>query len=128
MLKLFIVDNSELIIDRLVKALSEIDEIRIIGIATNAAIAPDYIFKSNPDIVILDIHMPGGNGIDILKKLKSNTPRIKVIMLTNYPEKDYKKICSKIGADYFFDKSIEFENVVEICRELAKKENGIVKV
>lgn len=122
MLKLFIVDNSELIVDRLVKVLSEIDGIKIIGVANSAKIASEYIFKSNPDVVILDIHMPDGNGIDILKKIKQEIKRIKVIMLTNYPENDYRKICNGIGADYFFDKSIEFENVVEVCRKLSEKE------
>lgn len=128
MLKLFIVDNSELIVDRLVKVLSEIEEIKIIGIANNAKIAPEYIFKSNPDIVILDIHMPDGNGIDILKKIKQESKKTKVIMLTNYPENDYRKICTEIGAEYFFDKSIEFENVVDVCRELSEKEKRKIKV
>lgn len=117
-LKLFIVDNSMLIVVRLINILSEIENIKIIGVANNATKAVEYIFKSNPDVVILDIHMPDGNGIDILKQIKKEKPSIKVLMLTNYPESDYKKICMKEGADYFLDKSIEFEKVIDICKNL----------
>ncbi len=117
-LKLFIVDNSMLIVVRLINILSEIENIKIIGVANNATKAVEYILKSNPDVVILDIHMPDGNGIDILKQIKKEKPSIKVLMLTNYPESDYKKICMKEGADYFLDKSIEFEKVIDICKNL----------
>ena len=117
-LKLFIVDNSMLIVVRLINILSEIENIKIIGVANNATKAVEYILKSSPDVVILDIHMPDGNGIDILKQIKKEKPSIKVLMLTNYPESDYKKICMKEGADYFLDKSIEFEKVIDICKNL----------
>lgn len=117
-LKLFIVDNSMLIVVRLINILSEIENIKIIGVANNATKAVEYILKSSPDVVIMDIHMPDGNGIDILKQIKKEKPSIKVLMLTNYPESDYKKICMKEGADYFLDKSIEFEKVIDICKNL----------
>jgi YesN/AraC family two-component response regulator len=124
MLKLFIVDNSELIVDRLIKALSDIKQIKIVGTANSALFAAEYIHKSNPDIVILDIHMPDGNGIDLLKQIKKESPHSAVIMLTNYPETDYKKICMEEGADFFLDKSIDFEKVIEICNDFVKQKNN----
>jgi DNA-binding NarL/FixJ family response regulator len=122
-LKLFIVDDSIPIVERLTNILSGIDNLKIVGLATNATKAVEYILKSNPDVLILDIHMPDGNGIDILKQIKKERPSIIVVMLTNYPESDYKKICKKEGADYFLDKSIEFEKIVDICRNLVLQRN-----
>ena len=118
-LKIFIVDDSIPIVMRLFNILSEIESIKIIGIANSASKALEYIDKSNPDVVILDIHMPDGNGIDILKQLKKEKPSTKILILTNYSESDYKNICMKEGADYFLDKSIEFEKVLDICKDLA---------
>lgn len=120
-LKLFIVDDSIPIVERLTNILSGIENLKIVGLATNATKAVEYIMKSNPDVLILDIHMPDGNGIDILKQIKKEKPSIIVVMLTNYPESDYKKICKKEGADYFLDKSIEFEKIGDICRNLVSQ-------
>jgi DNA-binding NarL/FixJ family response regulator len=120
-LKLFIVDDSIPIVERLTNILSGIENLKIVGLANNATKAVEYIMKSNPDVLILDIHMPDGNGIEILKQIKKEKPSIIVVMLTNYSESDYKKICKKEGADYFLDKSIEFEKIVEICKNLVSQ-------
>lgn len=120
-LRIFIVDDSMPIVVRLTNILSGDENLKIVGIANNATKAIEYISKSNPDVVILDIHMPDGNGIDILKQIKKERPSTVVIMLTNYAEPDYKKICKKEGADYFLDKSIEFERVISICKNIASE-------
>ncbi len=121
MLKLFIVDDSKLIVDRLVNLLSDVEGLRIIGHANSAVVAKEYIRRSGPDFVILDIHLRDGNGIDLLKFIKMNTPLTEVMMLTNYPEEDYRKKCLELGAEYFLDKSIEFEKAILICRQSAKR-------
>jgi len=120
-LKIFIVDDALPIVDRLTNLLSGIKNIKIVGIATNATKAFDYIIKSNPDVVILDIHMPDGSGIEILRRIKNSKPSTVVIMLTNYTETVYQTVCKIEGADYFLDKSIEFDKVPEICRNLSEK-------
>jgi len=120
-LRIFIVDDSMPIVVRLTNIISGDENLKVVGIANNATKAIEYISKSKPDVVILDIQMPDGNGIDILKQIKKEKPATVVIILTNYPEPDYKKICAKEGADYFLDKSIEFERVIEICKNIASK-------
>lgn len=121
MLKLFIVDDSKLIVDRLVNILSDVEGLKIVGHANSAALAKDYIRRSGPDLVILDIHLRDGNGIDLLREVKKTMPGTAVMMLTNYPEEDYRKKCFELGAEYFLDKSIEFEKVIQICRQAAKQ-------
>ena len=82
--------------------------------------ALQYIMSYNYDVVILDIRMPGGNGIDVLQAIKRGDPAPTVIMLTNYPYPQYRGKCMDLGADYFFDKSNEFEKVMEVIEQLIK--------
>ena len=64
--------------------------------------------------------MPGGNGIDVLQKIKKNNPAPIGIMFTNYPYPQYRKKCMKAGVDFFFDKSTEFEKITEVIRKSIK--------
>jgi len=117
-MKVFIVDDSKVVRERLIDMLSELPEIEIIGQAEDGIQATNLITELNPDVVILDIRMPRGNGIDALQNIKKNNPSFIVIMLTNYPYPQYRKKCMKAGADYFFDKSTEFEKVTEVLQKL----------
>ena len=80
--------------------------------------AINAVRKLNPDVVVLDIKMPGVDGIDVLKAIKNKNQDIVVIMLTNYPYPQYRKKCIELGADYFFKKSTEFESVIETLKQL----------
>jgi DNA-binding NarL/FixJ family response regulator len=62
--------------------------------------------------------MNGGRGIEVLKYIKKIEPVTLVIILTNYPYPQYLKKCMDLGADFFFDKSTEFEKVTEVCEQL----------
>jgi len=86
--------------------------------------AIEHIRQQGPDVVILDIKMPGGNGIDVLNEIEKNDQVPVVIMLTNYPYPQYKKKCMDAGADFFFDKSREFEKVIEVLSGDMKRTNG----
>ena len=70
--------------------------------------------------------MPGLNGIDVLKDLRAKKLSCRVIILTNYPYPQYRKKCEELGADYFFDKVTEIEEIPKVIEELAKdnKEKG----
>jgi DNA-binding NarL/FixJ family response regulator len=118
-MRVFIADDSEIIMERLITMLSELKNIEIIGHARNTHDAMHFIQKMKPDAVILDIQMPGGNGINVLKKIKRyNSPPV-VIMLTNYSQ--YRKKCLSAGADFFFDKSYEFDRVTQIIQDIDQK-------
>jgi len=119
-MKVFIADDSAAVVERLITMLSELPQVEIMGQAQDALEAIKAIRQLNPDVVILDIRMPGGNGIDVLKDIKSNKPAPVVIMLTNYPYPQYRRKCKALGADFFFDKSTEFEKVTEVLGQLIK--------
>jgi len=118
--KVFIADDSEVVCQRLIDMLVELPGIEIVGQAGDAAEAIKSIQKLHPDAVVLDIRMIGGSGIGVLKGIKKSEPNTVAIMLTNYPYAQYRKKCMNEGADYFFDKSSEFEKVAEVIRHLAE--------
>jgi DNA-binding NarL/FixJ family response regulator len=117
-MKVFIADDSTVLRERLVEMLSELPGIEIIGQAQDVAEALTSIKKLNPDVVILDIRMPGGSGIDVLQDIKKDKQAPLVIVLTNYPYPQYRKKCLGLGADYFFDKSTEFEKITEVVKQM----------
>ncbi len=120
-MKVFIVDDSAVVRERLIGMLTEIPEIEISGQAQNSQDAIKSIRKLKPDVTILDIRMPGGNGIEVLKEIKKDKPAPLIIILTNYPYPQYRKKCLEGGADFFFDKSTEFQKVIEVLKKLIKE-------
>jgi len=118
--RVFIADDSMLILQRLKVMLSDLSEIEIIGESRTGIGTIEAVRKKNPDVMILDIKMPGVSGIDVLKYIKNNKKKIKVIMLTNYAFPQYRKKCMELGADYFFKKSTEFGNVVDALKQLTQ--------
>jgi len=110
-LKVLIVEDSEVVTKRLRSLLKEMPEVSIVGEAMNGIEALAIHNVMHPDVVLLDIKLPGMNGVEILKEIKQLNSNTKVMMLTNYSDLHHRKRCKEAGADYFFDKSIEFEKV-----------------
>jgi DNA-binding NarL/FixJ family response regulator len=119
-MKLFIVDDSEVLRDRLSEMASDIEGVKVVGEAENSIEALRSIDSAKPDVVILDLRMPGGDGIGALEALKKKKPPLKVIVFTNYPYLQYRKRCLDAGADFFFYKATEFEVMIDLLRHLAK--------
>lgn len=121
MVRLFIVDDSKVLRDRLRSLVSEIEGITIVGEADDPLKAIEVIGKFKPDVVILDIRMPGGNGMSIMSAIKKLKGAPKIIIFTNYPYLQYRKTYLDAGADFFFYKAAEFEKLIDLLKRLAKK-------
>ena len=117
--KLLIVDDSKEIRTGLVRLITPIKNIEIVGEAANGENALAMIAELTPDFVTLDIKMPGISGILVLLEIKKRSPNTTVFMLTNFPLEHYKTVCQNAGANYFFDKSNEFEEMVNTIGALA---------
>ena len=112
----FIVDDSAVVRERLVSMLADLPSVDVLGQADLAFEAISTIRRLKPDVVILDISMPGGSGIQVLETLRRESFCPVMIMLTNFAHEQYRQKCFQLGADYFFDKSSEFDKVVEVLR------------
>jgi DNA-binding NarL/FixJ family response regulator len=117
-IRVFIADDSATVRERLISLLGDMPAVEVIGTASDAAEAIVAIQQLKPDVVILDIRMPAGSGIGVLRSLQQAQSKPKFIMLTNYPFLQYRKTCLEAGASYFFDKSSEFEKIPQALEQL----------
>jgi DNA-binding NarL/FixJ family response regulator len=120
-MKVFIVDDSRVVVERLADLLEEVPGVRLVGKAGDVSGAIGSIVKANPDAVILDLQMPGGSGLEVLRAIRRSHPSVWVLICTNYPYPQYREQCIAAGANYFLDKSAEFEKIPEILRDLTKR-------
>ena len=121
-ISVFIADDSDVIRERLVELLSGVAGVVVVGVAADVPAARSGIEQTNPDVAILDIRMPGGSGIDVLRSVKRGGARPPaVIMYTNYGLPQYRKACADAGADFFFDKSTESHKLADAIRTLAAR-------
>ena len=128
-LGVFIADDSSVIRERLIELLTGIENVVVVGEAADVSSAQDGIATTRPDVAIVDIRMPGGSGIDVLRRVKSvRRDHPSVIMYTNYGLPQYRKACTEAGADFFFDKGSGTSALAAAIQELASNPNsGVVR-
>ena len=119
-----LVDDSPLVRERVANIISEIPGVIVIGEAGNSFEAIAVVRKTKPAVVILDIKMPGESGLQVLRKLKNEFAELRIIMLTNYSDSQYKAECLMHGADYFLSKSDEFDKLPEVFSKLGKSQKS----
>ncbi len=120
-MRVIIGDDSEVLRTRLIEILTEIEGIEVVGYAGDSIKVVEEVAHLNPDVVILDIRMPGENGISALESIKKREKAPLVIMFTNFPYLQYRKRCLDAGADFFFYKSTEFEKLITLLKKLVKQ-------
>jgi DNA-binding NarL/FixJ family response regulator len=119
-IKAFIVDDSVIVREHLVTMLTELVAVDIVGQADSVHEAIKGILTLQPDVVILDIRLLDGSGIDVLRAIKQNGSAPVVIVLTNYPYLAYRQTCLQAGADFFLDKSTEFDQIPDLFEQYKK--------
>jgi DNA-binding NarL/FixJ family response regulator len=118
-MRIFIVEDSDIVQSILIEELGRIQGVQVCGMTGDTRDAVPMILESAPDLVILDIVLQNGNGFEVLKKIRKEGSDCFVIVLTNHPYHHYREISKELGADLFFDKTIEFEKAIEAVRIMA---------
>lgn len=119
---MFIADDSATIRERLAELLGTLDGVTVVGEAVDVPSAQSGIQSTNPDVAIVDIQMPGGTGIDVLRNVKRGQPGgPSFIMYTAYGNAQYRKACADAGADFFFDKATDTRTLADAVRMLASR-------
>jgi DNA-binding NarL/FixJ family response regulator len=123
-MNILVADDSLAVYERLVEILASVPDVNIICHTTDVASTLRCFAERQPDAVILDLHMPGGSGIEVLKSIKRDKPGTPVAVLTSFPYPQYRMICRKLGAEAFLDKSMEFDKVPALIREFAEMQKA----
>lgn len=119
MMKLLVVDDSELIRSRLVDWFQSVLGMTEIDTAATLEQTLSRVKAGHPALTILDLHLSDGNAIQILPALRQLAPGMQIAMLTNDASESNRTRCLQAGADWFFDKSTEFEKVLELVQQQA---------
>src|ERR1700750_2091626 len=99
-MKVFLVENSSIIRERLAALLSDVQEVELAGYAEDVGEAISAIRRARPDVVILDIQMPGGGGgFSVLRDIREQALPTVVIIFTNDPFPQYRQRFIDAGAD-----------------------------
>jgi DNA-binding NarL/FixJ family response regulator len=117
-IKVFLADDSIVLRERVLEMLRDIPGVEVLGCAEDGLHAIDCIRELRPDVVILDIQMPRGTGLDILKNIRPVNGLPLLIVFTNFSYPQYRKRALESGAQYFFDKTNEFEKLRELFGQL----------
>ena len=116
--KVFVVEDSALVRERLIEMIREVDGVDVVGEADSYGTAVEGIMSTHPDVAILDVSLAEGNGIEVLAHVKPRLPGLRGIVLTNYNSPQHLKASADAGAEYFLDKSVDFERITEILRQM----------
>ncbi len=119
-LRVFLVEDSAVIRQSLTETISSLDHVEVVGHAETETEAIAALQALACDAVVLDLQLKEGHGFNVLKALRSASrkPRIIVLVLTNYATPQYRSRSMDIGADYFFDKSREYDRLYEVLEGL----------
>ena len=116
---LLIVDDSDLIRSSLRSLLGSVAGIASIREASTLAEALDSVWCDSPTLVILDLHLPDGLGMSIIQKLKQASPTLWLAVLTIHADPISRQRCLALGADWFFDKATEIDDLLDAVTQLA---------
>lgn len=119
-LKVLIADGAAILLERLSLKVSEIGHVEVVGRARDARGATLLFDLLKPDAVILDIQVPGGGGLDVLRHIKGRRPEVAVVMMTAFPSGLHREASAKGGADFFMDKANEVGEIVRVVNDLAQ--------
>ena len=115
-LRVAIVEDSLPLQRRLAALIPQDGTAEVTAFASTVFDAIQLVWDRSPDVVVLDFQLPDGTALDVLESIQEKTPRPRVIVLTNYPEPIYRTKCLEAGADWFLDKSTEFDKLTETIK------------
>lgn len=124
-MKIFVVEDSAAIRERLVEMIGEIEGVVVVGEAASSDEAVTGIRRTRPDVAIFDIQLAAGSGIDALVEARREQPGLRAIVLTNYATPQHEKASVDAGAEYFLDKSADFEKIAEVLESMKADSDGI---
>ncbi len=115
-IRIMVVDDHPLVRQGVRSLLSNYPDLEIVGEADNGLSALRYAADLMPQVILLDIRMPGETGIDLVRRIRLSAPTAKVLMLTSFDDREYVTGALRAGAHGYVLKSISDETLVNAIR------------
>jgi two-component system OmpR family response regulator len=116
--KVLIVDKSMAVRERLFDVLSELKGVESVAQAGDCLQALAQMQTVAPDAVVLDIDTDGVEWMDMLRHVKGSNSSPRLIIFTNSTHPHVREKCMDLGADFFFDKSVDLDRVLDVVKSL----------
>ncbi|AFL75931.1 response regulator [Thiocystis violascens] len=124
-MRVLIVDDSPAVWRRLFDMLEEFPSVSLLAYANTLAEARRFLAGCRPDLLVLDLSLPDGNGLDLLQGLRAAGMDTKVAVFSNDP--DLRRHSLDRGADWHFDKSLEFPLLLSLLSDRGYwREQGVI--
>ena len=94
------------------------------AVAYDGEQALEFLLEEEPEIMVLDLMMPGIGGIEVLRRVKQSNPRVEVIILTGHGSEEDRKVCGAAGAFGYLQKPVDIEDLFRVMREASLKARG----
>jgi two-component system, NarL family, invasion response regulator UvrY len=120
MIKILIADDHAIVRAGLKQIVADTSDMVVAGEAVDGQEVLDQVRKEDWDLILLDISMPGRGGIDTLKELKVEKPKLPVLVLSMYPEEQYAIRALKAGASGYLTKESAPEELIEAIRKVSQ--------
>ncbi len=118
-LSILVVDDHAIVREGLKSILAKAENLTVIGEAGNAPDAMALLRKQPCDLVLLDLSLPGKTGVDLLKTIRDEFPKVRVLVLSTYPEDQYAVRVLKLGASGYLTKESAPELLIQAIRKVA---------
>ncbi|MBE8726684.1 response regulator [Flavobacterium hungaricum] len=112
-IKIHLADDHQVLLDGLTNLLQTVPNFEIAGTSTDGTMVYQDVLQNNASILVLDISMPGKDGIAVLKEFKENESACKIIILSSYDDLKIIKEVMKLGAKGYLTKKCAGENIIE---------------
>lgn len=117
-LRVMVIEDSEIIRQRLTEMIRQVQSVVLVGCATNGVQGLAMFRMLKPDAVLLDLQMDGLHGMDLIPIFKRELPRCRVVVLTAFGDKSTRDRAVRLGADFFYDKAVEFDLALQTLKDL----------
>ncbi|TQS76618.1 response regulator transcription factor [Ornithinibacillus gellani] len=125
MIKVVVVDDHEVVRNGIIAYLRTDDEIEVIGQASSGYEGAELILAKKPDVVLMDLMMENGSGIDATKQVMQSYPNCKIIILTSYYDNEQVFPALEAGAFSYLLKTSSADEIVQAIKKAALGENVI---
>ena len=119
MIRLVIADDHTIMREGLKRILEEVEDIDIAGEAVDAHEALAQVRKGGFDLLLLDLSMPGRNGLDLIRQIRDEAPKLLILVLTMHDEREYAVRAIRAGAQGYLTKDSAGTQLVNAIRKVA---------
>jgi two-component system invasion response regulator UvrY len=113
MIRVFIADDHSIVRGGIRRILEDQEDIQVVGEAGDGLEAIQKVLEADPDVILLDISMPGMDGLDVTKQLKAIDPKVRILILTMHAEEQYAPRLMRAGAMGYVTKHAAPEELVK---------------